>query len=174
MLPTYYLVCLHDSCTQEAVEFIANCLTKSQTEGGAELVVTQEKMKPGNGGLILHISAPPERLNSIASNMDLKKFDHDQVMRKFDKNEHDMFPELTLAEKHKCVLYAIEMVHFDETEKTLPGHDSIKIMCRSPVLNVNSFKTYIFNGNSLLLIIRFLFVHIVLSRIWISGYVSIA
>ena len=106
MLPTYYLVCLHEHCTQESVEFIVSCLTKSQTEGAADLVVTQEKMKPGHGGLILHISAPPERLNSIASSMDLKKFDHDQVMRKFDDSEHDMFPELTLAEKHKCVLYA--------------------------------------------------------------------
>ena len=168
MLPTYYLVCLHEHSTQEAVEFIVNCLTNNQTDGGAQLVVTQEKMKPGHGGLILHISASPERLNSIASNMDLKKFDHDQVMRTFDESVHNLFPELTLAEKHKCVLYAIEMVHFDETEKTLPGHDSVKIMCRSPVLNVKILsKLYLYFEKIFLNLSDFFFI-IVLSRGWTS------
>ena len=44
--------------------------------------------------------------------MDLKKFDNNEVLRKFEANEHEKFPPLTLSEKHKCVLYAMEMVHF--------------------------------------------------------------
>ena len=34
-LPTHFLVCLHENCSQEAAEFIAEVLTKSEVEGGA-------------------------------------------------------------------------------------------------------------------------------------------
>ena len=34
----------------------------------------------------------------------------------------------------KCILYAMELVHFDDTETVLPGHEKIKIMQCSPVL----------------------------------------
>ena len=77
-----------------------------------------------SNGLFLHILASPERLNQIASDMDLKKFDNNEVLRKFEANEHEQFPPLTLSEKHKCVLYAMEMVHFDQEDSTLPGNFS--------------------------------------------------
>ena len=122
-MSTYYLVCLHEPCSQEAADFIANCLTRPLAEGGANLIVTQEKLNEGHGGLILHVSASEDRLNSIATDMDLKKFDEsdEKVLRNFKASEYDMFPPLTLAEKHKCILYAMEMVHFDKDEKELPG-----------------------------------------------------
>ena len=53
--------------------------------------------------------------------MDLKKFDNNDVLRKFEAHEHEQFPPLTFSEKHKCVLYAMEMVHFDQEDSTLPG-----------------------------------------------------
>ena len=53
--------------------------------------------------------------------MDLKKFDNNEVLRKFEANEHGQFPPFTLSEKHKCVLHAMEMVHFDQEDSTLPG-----------------------------------------------------
>ena len=75
-------------------------------------------------GLLLQILASPERLNQMASDMDLKKFDNNEVLRKFETHEHEQFPPLTLSEKHKCVLYAMEMVHFDQEDSTLPGNFS--------------------------------------------------
>jgi len=135
MSDTYYLVCFHEDLNQEGADFISECLTRPQTEGGAELICSAEKWEEGCGGLILHISASPERLNQIASDMDLKKFDNNEVLRKFEANEHEQFPPLTLSEKHKCVLYAMEMVHFDQEDSTLPGHAKVKIMKRAPVLN---------------------------------------
>ena len=72
-MPTYYLVCFHEKTSQESVNFVAECLRKDLTEGGAELMVRQEKMdKDKGGGLILHITATPERLYEIAENMGLK------------------------------------------------------------------------------------------------------
>ena len=72
-LPTYYLVCFHEEATQECVNFVADCLKKDLSEGGAELTVRQEDMTENkNGGLVLHVSATPERLYSIAESIDLK------------------------------------------------------------------------------------------------------
>ena len=53
--PTYFVVCLHEKCSQEAADFMTQRLRAPQAEGGAELVVHQEEMKPD--GLIIHVSA---------------------------------------------------------------------------------------------------------------------
>ena len=72
-LPTYYLVCFHEEATQEGVNFVAECLKKDVAEGGAELTIRQEDTTKNKwGGLILHVSATPERLYDIAESMDLK------------------------------------------------------------------------------------------------------
>ena len=72
-LPTYYLVCFHEEATQEGVDFVAECLKKDVAEGGAELTIRQEDTTKNKwGGLILHVSATPERLYDIAESMDLK------------------------------------------------------------------------------------------------------
>ncbi len=39
--PSYYVVCLHRNCNDEAANFIANALTQSIAKGGAELIVRQ-------------------------------------------------------------------------------------------------------------------------------------
>jgi hypothetical protein len=39
--PSYYVVCLHRPCSQEAAQFIADALTKSRVQGGADLIVHQ-------------------------------------------------------------------------------------------------------------------------------------
>ena len=56
MSDTYYLVCFHEDLNQEGADFISECLTRPQTEGGAELICSAEKWEEGCGGLILHIS----------------------------------------------------------------------------------------------------------------------
>ena len=73
--PTYFVVCLHRPCNQEAANFIVDSLTKGQHEGGAELIVKQEKMPASRTGLVLHISASKERLFELAETIDLKKPD---------------------------------------------------------------------------------------------------
>ncbi len=53
---SYYLICLHESCSQEAADFIAASLIKNRVDGGADLEVVQEKLvNSGGGGLILHV-----------------------------------------------------------------------------------------------------------------------
>ena len=73
--PTYYVVCFHKPCTQEAANFIVENLTKSQHEGGAQLIVSQEKMPASKTGLVLHVSASTARIYEIAENIDIKKPD---------------------------------------------------------------------------------------------------
>jgi len=141
-LPTYYLVCFHEEATQECVNFVADCLKKDLSEGGAELTVRQEDMTENkNGGLVLHVSATPERLYSIAESIDLKLKDVEGVIRPFVANDLDMFSldsgfvgPLTYGQVQKCVLYAMELVHFDESDTFLPGHPNHEIMKSSPVL----------------------------------------
>ena len=73
--PTYFVVCLHRPCSQEAANFIVETLRKGQDEGGAELIVRQENMPASKAGLVLHISASKNRLFELAENIDLKKPD---------------------------------------------------------------------------------------------------
>ena len=72
---TYFVVCLHRPCSQEATNFIVESLRKSQHEGGAELIVRQEKMPASKTGLVLHISASKSRLYQLAESIDIKKPD---------------------------------------------------------------------------------------------------
>ena len=73
--PTYYLICFHKPCSQEAANFIVEKLTQSQENGGAELLVRQEKMPASKPGLVLHVSATKERIFDLAENIDIKKQD---------------------------------------------------------------------------------------------------
>ena len=73
--PTYFVVCLHRPCSQEAANFIVESLSKYQHEGGAELVVRQEKMPASKTGLVLHISSSKSRLYELAETIDIKKPD---------------------------------------------------------------------------------------------------
>ena len=106
-LPTHFLVCLHEPCTQEAGEFIAKCLTKSEAEGGAELLVRQEAIKDNNG-LVLHVTATYSKLYQIATQMEIKLTDDEGVIRPFVASELSSFPPvgyagpLTLADVQKC------------------------------------------------------------------------
>ena len=64
-----------------------------------------------------------------------------QVIREFTVKGADDFEcnavvgPLTLSDVQKCILYAMESVHFDADQKYLPGHSSKKFMKRSPVLS---------------------------------------
>ena len=42
--PSYYVVCLHRPCSQEAAQFISDSLTKSRLHGGADLIVLQVRL----------------------------------------------------------------------------------------------------------------------------------
>jgi len=138
---TYYLICFHKPCSQEAANFIVEKLTQSQENGGAELLVRQEKMPASKPGLVLHVSATKNRIFELAENIDIKKPDiSDQVIRSFCReNAHDfqnsgIFGPLTLSDVQKCISYAMESVHFDADKKYLPGHGNKRFMKRSPVL----------------------------------------
>ena len=138
--PTYYLVCLHEPCVQEGADFIAQSLTKSDIEGGANLLVRQEKVGAQNDGLILHVTASPNRLYEIATQMEIKIKDREGVIRPFQESQLSDFAPvghvgpLSLADVQTCILYAMEIVHFDKDQRFLPGHPDKKIMSQSPVL----------------------------------------
>lgn len=46
--PSYYVVCLHRNCNDEAATFISNALTQTLAKGGAELIVRQVGRITGN------------------------------------------------------------------------------------------------------------------------------
>ena len=73
--PTYFLICFHKPCSQEAANFIVEKLSQSQENGGAELIVRQEKMPVSKPGLVLHVSAATPRIYALAESIDLKKPD---------------------------------------------------------------------------------------------------
>ena len=60
--PTYFVICFHEKCSQEAVDFISDRLVAPAADGGAGLLVQQEGMPAGGGGLILHVSAAEGRV----------------------------------------------------------------------------------------------------------------
>ncbi len=136
---TFYLICLHDPCSQEAADYIAQCLSKGQGQGGAELILKQEQIKEGQGGLILHVTASTSRLLELAESMHLKLKDEQGLSRPF-KNDGS-FPDsglvgpLTLSNVQQCLLYAMELVHFDKETTFLPGHPhEVKLIQGAPVL----------------------------------------
>ena len=143
--PTYAVVCLHEACCQEAAQFIADRLRAPRHEGGAQLVVHQERMRPN--GLIVHVSAEEERLLQLAEEVGVKKRDRDGVIRAFRLDERDEFPPsekssaclvgpLTLSDVHRCVLYAMEAVHFPREQGHLPGYPKSRVpMRQAPVLS---------------------------------------
>ena len=131
---TYFVVCFHRPCVQEATDFVVESLAKRLEEGGAELIVRQEEFSEEKGGLILHVSATRQRLFQLAEAIGLKKLDLENgVIRLFNGDEADLFDAggggvvgpLTVADVHKCVLHAMESVHFDATHKALPGHPKV-------------------------------------------------
>ncbi len=74
--------------------------------------------------------------------MGLKKTDIDGVTREFQRSDAASFRRdggfvecLTVAEVHKCVIHAIESVHFDDDQKELPGHSDKRVMKQAPVLS---------------------------------------
>jgi len=140
--PSYFVVCLHRPCTQEAADFIVESLTKPVDKGGAQLIVRQEEMSENPGGLVLHLSATSERLFELAETMDLKKTDFENdVIRPFVASQAELFGQsglvgpLSISDIHKCILQAMEGVHFEEETKRLPGHPYSSIMKKAPILS---------------------------------------
>ena len=117
--PTYILVCLHESCSQEAAQFIADRLRNE-----ARLSVHQEHVRPN--GLILHVSAEKRRILELAETLKIKKPDKDGIMRAFAADKLNLFADedevLTLSDIHRCVIYAMESLHFQKDQKHLPGN----------------------------------------------------
>lgn len=135
---------MHKPCKQEAADFLAECLVRKHQSGAAELIIHQEKIpeqRNKHTGLIIHVSATNERLFEIAQDMDLKKPDDDGVIREFRVAEAHKFPPtgvvgpLSLADVHKCILHAMESVHFPKDQTTLPGHPDVQVMHGAPVFS---------------------------------------
>ncbi|XP_040578959.1 anoctamin-10 [Lepeophtheirus salmonis] len=133
----FYILRLHESCTQEAAEFIVKTL---RDDAGLELYRTKHK----NGGLILHITASDEKVWSIAeSDLKLKKKDATGIMKDFerfgnyDNSEHctkGIIGPLTLSDVQRCISYAMESVHFDKSLTVLPGQNRSLPIKNYPVL----------------------------------------
>ena len=51
-----------------------------------------------------------------------------------DFGETGIIGPLTISDIHKCLLHALESVHFDTDQKYLPGHPTKSFMKRSPIL----------------------------------------
>ncbi len=137
--PTYFVVCFHEKCGQLAADFISGCLSTPACEGGAGLVVHQEPMRPD--GLILHVSADDDRILELAETIGVKKQDSDGVLRDFEATKCDEFPRngvvgpLSLSDVHRCILYAMDSLHFDKSVQSLPGHAECSVMKRAPVMS---------------------------------------
>lgn len=64
-----------------------------------------------------------------------------KVIRGFTAKDADDFEKsgvvgpLTISDVQKCILYAMESVHFDAAQNHLPGHDSTRCMKQAPVLS---------------------------------------
>uniref|UniRef100_A0A0K2TG51 Anoctamin n=1 Tax=Lepeophtheirus salmonis TaxID=72036 RepID=A0A0K2TG51_LEPSM len=133
----FYILRLHESCTQEAAEFIVKTL---RDDAGLELYRTKHK----NGGLILHITASDEKIWSIAeSDLKLKKKDATGIMKDFerfgnyDNSKHctkGIIGPLTLSDVQRCISYAMESVHFDKSLTVLPGQNRSLPIKNYPVL----------------------------------------
>ncbi len=143
-LPTYAVVCLHEKCCQEAAQYITDRLSAPPSEGGAGLSVRQEPMRPN--GLIVHVSASQERILKLAQEIGVKKADSDGVIRQFTLDESSEFPPasesdclvgpLTLSDVHRCIIYAMEALHFPREQKHLPGYPKSGLNFRkAPVLS---------------------------------------
>lgn len=157
--PTYFVVCLHEHCSQEAADFLADKLKTNPDKGGAGLIVNQEHIRPH--GLILHVSLQNEDILRLAeevgvrvadsepffsfinpdSNFQVKKADKKGVVRDFEAHRLDMFPEsglvgpLTLSDVHRCVLHAMDSLHFDKDQRYLPGYEKKKVMKGAPIFS---------------------------------------
>ena len=90
--PTYFVICFHERCTQEAVDFVSDRLVAPAADGGAGLLVQQEEMRAGEGGLILHVSATEGRVLRLAEAIGVKKRDSEGVVREFEADHSADFP----------------------------------------------------------------------------------
>lgn len=133
------MVCFHEKCCQEAVNFISDRLAGSTLDGGAGLVIHQEPMRPD--GLILHVSASNDNILQLAETIGVKKRDSNGVIRDFEAAQNREFPQngvvgpLALSDVHRCVMHAMESLHFEKTRHQLPGHPSCKVMKQAPILS---------------------------------------
>ena len=70
-----------------------------------------------------------DRLFQLAEDVGMKKPDSDRVVREVTKEDLDNgeFPEsgmvgvLTIADVHRCILHAMEALHFEKDVRYLPG-----------------------------------------------------
>ena len=89
---TYFVICFHERCAQEAVDFVSDRLVAPAADGGAGLLVQQEEMRAGEGGLILHVSATEGRVLRLAEAIGVKKRDSEGVVREFEAGQSGDFP----------------------------------------------------------------------------------
>lgn len=139
--PTYFVICFHEKCTQEAVDFISDRLVASAAEGGAGLLVQQEEMRAGGGGLILHVSATERRVLQLAEVIGVKKRDSEGVIREFEAERSGEFPRngvvgpLYISDVHRCVLHAMESLLMEKDARHLPGHPKAHVLKHAPILS---------------------------------------
>jgi len=147
--PTYYAIVLHNTCSDEGAQFILDKLQAAWEDGGAGLTVRRQHTDMALPETVLHVTATPQLVVKIADIMEIKKPDLEGYIRPVTVDELDEFPEsgrvgpLNLADIQRCVLHAMERVHFDKETTELPGHPGRTVMKASPVLDAYEEKKLI-------------------------------
>jgi len=147
--PTYYAIVLREKCSDEAAQFIVDKIVLGWDEGGAGLQVAKQPVDHAFPDTVLHITADNRHIFRIADIMEVKKPDNDGYIRPVTVEEMDEFPQsgrvgpLTIADVQRCVLHAMERVHFPTDVRELPGHPGKSVMKRAPVLDAYKEKKLI-------------------------------
>jgi len=139
--PTYYVILLHQRCTDSASQYIHDQLCMDWAKGGGGLIVRRQLPTPEFPETVLHVSATNHHLLSIADKMQLKKPDKDGYIRPFIQEQYEEFPEtgrvgpLQLSDIHRCLQHAMNRIHFDNSIENLPGYEKKTVTKGAPLLN---------------------------------------
>jgi len=147
--PTYYAIVLREKCSDEAAQFIVDKLVLGWQDGGAGLQVSKQPVDHAFPDTVLHVTADNAHIIKIADIIEVKKADNDGYIRPVTVEEINEFPcsgrvgPLNLSDVQRCVLHAMERVHFPTDVRELPGHPNKTVMKRAPVIDAYKEKKLI-------------------------------
>jgi len=139
-LPTYVLIKVRRKCSDETLQFIIDQLSKPWQENGGGLNLELQNPSELYPETLIHVSATNEHIFKIAEHIEVKKTDSDGFVRPITEENIEDFPyigrvgPLTLSDVQRCILHAINRVHFEKGVTALPGHGS-KILKGAPVVS---------------------------------------
>eukprot|EP00088_Acartia_fossae_P029675 TRINITY_DN3055_c0_g1_i1.p1 TRINITY_DN3055_c0_g1~~TRINITY_DN3055_c0_g1_i1.p1 ORF type:complete len:650 (-),score=118.07 TRINITY_DN3055_c0_g1_i1:446-2395(-) len=138
--PTYVVIQVMSKCSDESLQTVIDELSKPWEDGGGGLYLTLQPPRPNFPESLILVSATNEHIIRIAEHIEVKKKDVDGFIRPITEDDIEQFEEsgrvgpLTLSDVQRCILHAINRVHFDVEVTTLPG-DGRNILKGAPVLS---------------------------------------